>query len=97
MNNRKRKKLASLVPDLKYSDNSFINIKDLPKEQVLVALFRNVYKKSEASRQAWITLVDLYYPDPDKRAPIGTYDLLTRYEAEDILNNALLNKKKLIM
>src|SRR5690349_6460319 len=93
MDIRKRKPSDEIEIDQQKSNDYLINIKDLPKEQVLIALFKNVYKKSAASKTAWHTIVNLYYPDPEQKAPIGSYNPPTKYEAEDILKKAPKHKK----
>lgn len=72
--------------DQKKSESFLVNIKDLPKEQVLLSLFNNVYKKSVASNRTFRTLADLYYFNSDTRIPIGAYEPPTKHEAADILN-----------
>ena len=73
------------------SSNQLINIEGLRKEDVLVALFKNVYKKSSSYDRAWMFLADSCYFDGAN--PVGMDFPPTAYEARQILWS---NKNKFV-
>lgn len=72
---------------LQHSTNKYdynINIEGLPKERVVIALFKNVFKKSEASYDTWMKIADLCYFD-GKAPPVGTQITPDKMDVKEIL------------
>ncbi len=61
-----------------------INLANLPKERVLIELFKNVYKKSESSKQAFARISGSCHEN-GAIAPIGTYEVIDDIQASSIL------------
>ncbi|MCH9718050.1 MAG: hypothetical protein K0U24_05270 [Gammaproteobacteria bacterium] len=64
-----------------------INISDLPKEKVVLALFENVYRKSDVSKKTWASIVSQTQTNR-ANVPIGTNAPPNDFEIRKMLYRA---------
>lgn len=67
--------------------NTRINIAGLTKEEVIIALFKNVYQKSAAAKATWLKMADELYSG-SRSAPVGMDRAPDVYDVKQMLSQS---------